>query len=84
MPSDIAPAKPPLFLERVDPSLNMARYYRLSLEPSLFGDAALVIEWGRLGTRGRRRLRLFPAMDAAIESWRKIEIAKRRRGYIDG
>lgn len=77
-------AASPVFLERIDPALNMARYYRLSVEPSLFGDAALVIEWGRLGTRGRRRQRLFPAFEEAIEKWRQIERAKRRKGYVDG
>lgn len=84
MRNDNILATRPVFLERIDPNVNMARYYRLSLEPSLFGDAALVIEWGRLGTRGRRRQRLFPAFDEAIENWRKIERAKRRKGYVDG
>lgn len=31
-----------LVLERRDPALNMARFYVLSIEPTLFGDAALV------------------------------------------
>jgi predicted DNA-binding WGR domain protein len=38
-----------LVLHRCDPSCNMARYYVLSIEPSLFGDATLIREWGRLG-----------------------------------
>jgi predicted DNA-binding WGR domain protein len=33
-----------LVLERQDESCNMARYYVLSVEPTLFGDAALVRE----------------------------------------
>jgi predicted DNA-binding WGR domain protein len=41
-----------LVLDRCDPSCNMARYYVLSIEPSLFGDTTLLREWGRLG-RGR-------------------------------
>jgi hypothetical protein len=36
-----------IVLERRDPTRNMARYYVLSLEPSLFGDTALVRQWGR-------------------------------------
>ncbi|WP_247992268.1 hypothetical protein [Bradyrhizobium sp. 186] len=28
------------------------------IEPALFGDTALLREWGRLGKRGRRRLDL--------------------------
>ncbi|WP_346659405.1 WGR domain-containing protein [Bradyrhizobium sp. 141] len=34
----------------------MSRFYVLMIEPALFGDTALLREWGRLGKRGRRRL----------------------------
>ena len=44
-----------LVLDRCDPTCNMARYYVLSIEPSLFGDATLIREWGRIG-RGREGL----------------------------
>ncbi|WP_404513759.1 WGR domain-containing protein [Bradyrhizobium ottawaense] len=37
----------------------MARFYVLAIEPTLFGNTALVREWGRLGQRGRRRMDLF-------------------------
>jgi predicted DNA-binding WGR domain protein len=70
-----------LVLERREPAANMARFYVLSIEETLFGDTALVREWGRLGTTGRRRLELFEARaqaSEALESWlgRKL-----RRGY---
>jgi predicted DNA-binding WGR domain protein len=45
-----------IVLERRDPTRNMARYYVLSLEPSLFGDTALVRQWGRLGHASRQRM----------------------------
>jgi predicted DNA-binding WGR domain protein len=41
-----------LVLERRDPARNMARFYVLTIEPTLFGDTALVREWGRLGGCG--------------------------------
>ena len=41
-----------LVLERRDPSRNMARFYVLAIEPTLFGDAALVREWGRMVPSG--------------------------------
>ena len=47
-----------ILLERIDPSQNMARYYVLSIEPTLFGDSALVREWGRIGSLGQRRTEL--------------------------
>ena len=70
-----------LVLERREPVANMARFYVLSIEETLFGDTALVREWGRLGTSGRRRLDLFQERaqaSEALESWlgRKL-----RRGY---
>jgi hypothetical protein len=38
-----------LVLERCDPSCNMARYYVLSIEPSLFADATLICERDGVG-----------------------------------
>src|SRR2546430_13587584 len=40
-----------LVLERRDPARNMARFYVLTIEPTLFGDTALVREWGSRPTR---------------------------------
>jgi len=82
MPPDLL-SPVPLTLRRIDPSRNMARFYSLSVEPTLFGDPALVIEWGRIGTIGRRRLRLCPDLEAAVNAWRRIEKSKRQRGYRD-
>ncbi|WP_378942466.1 WGR domain-containing protein [Mesorhizobium sp. ANAO-SY3R2] len=70
-----------LHLQRRDAARNMARFYCLSVEPSLFGDAVLVREWGRIGTRGRRRLDLFADVAAAQEAFRRLARAKVRRGY---
>jgi len=41
-----------LVLERIDRDRNMARFYVLSIEPTLFEDLALVRRWGRMGARG--------------------------------
>ena len=77
------PSSTTLHLERIDASRNMARFYRLSVEPSLFGDAALVREWGRIGTLGRRRLDLFADACLAGQALRRLSVAKLRRGYRD-
>jgi hypothetical protein len=45
-----------LTLRKIDPSCNMRRYYSLSVQPDLFGNACLVREWGRIGTRVRIRI----------------------------
>jgi predicted DNA-binding WGR domain protein len=70
-----------ILLHRVDPSRNMARYYVLSIEDTLFGEHALVREWGRIGSPGRRRSQAFSTGESAqiaLETWLN---RKRRRGY---
>ena len=37
-------------LKRIDLSLNMRRFYRMSVQPDLFGGVSLVREWGRVWT----------------------------------
>jgi predicted DNA-binding WGR domain protein len=40
---------PHIVLERIDPAGNIARYYVLSIEPTLFAKHTLVRRWGRIG-----------------------------------
>jgi predicted DNA-binding WGR domain protein len=70
-----------LVLHRRDPSCNMARYYVLSIAPSLFGDAALIREWGRIGLPGQRRVELHENQSQAMEALETWLQRKRRRGY---
>jgi predicted DNA-binding WGR domain protein len=60
----------------------MARYYVLSIEPSLFGDATLIREWGRLGRLGQRRVELYEKRSSAVEALETWLQRKRRRGYL--
>ena len=60
-----------LVLERVDRARNMARFYVLSIEPTLFEDLALVRRWGRIGSAGRERIDLHPSRPVA-----QIELTK--------
>jgi predicted DNA-binding WGR domain protein len=73
---------PFVILERHEPARNMARYYVLSIESSLFGDTALVRRWGRLGRNGRQRIDLFRQHAHAIESLDDWFARKARRGYV--
>lgn len=70
-----------LMLERVDRTKNIARYYVLSVEPTLFAEWALVRRWGRIGNTGRTRIDLHlspPLAQIALDTWLE---RKRRRGY---
>ncbi|UVF22488.1 WGR domain-containing protein (plasmid) [Microvirga terrae] len=70
-----------LVLHRCDPSCNMARYYVLSIETSLFGDASLIREWGRIGRPGQTRIELYETQSMAVEALETWLQRKRRRGY---
>src|SRR5277367_2819865 len=70
-----------LVLERRDATRNMARFYVLAIEPTLFGNTALVREWGRIGSPGRRRLDLHADAKTATESLDVWLARKHRRGY---
>lgn len=59
----------------------MERFYILSVGGSLFGDVAIVREWGRIGTIGRMRIDLFANENEALVALEAIERAKIRRGY---
>lgn len=47
-----------LVLERRDPARNMARFYVLTIEPTLFGDVALVRESSSARSRARASSRM--------------------------
>jgi predicted DNA-binding WGR domain protein len=71
-----------IHLTRIDPARNMARFYALSLAPTLFGEWLLVKEWGRIGQAGTVRAEAHPDAETAAEALARQISAKRRRGYI--
>ena len=68
-------------LERVDRGRNCFRFYTLALEPTLFGDIALITRWGRIGTRGRQRIRASGQRGEMGRVLADITHRKLRRGY---
>lgn len=70
-----------LCVQRIDPRRNMARFYAMSIEPTLFGDASLVRNWGRIGTRGQWRIDLFRSESEANKRLFALLQEKRRKGY---
>jgi predicted DNA-binding WGR domain protein len=72
----------PLHLRRIDPARNMARFYMLSIQPTLFGGASLIRNWGRIGTNGQAMMQTFDESAAAAEALARIECRKRKRGYM--
>jgi len=71
------------YLERIDRTRNLARYYRLSVVETLFGDWALVREWGRIGRNGQSRNEWFVDADEARRALEAFARGKQKRGYRD-
>jgi predicted DNA-binding WGR domain protein len=70
-----------IHLHRIDPARNMARFYRMSSTPSLFGDICLVREWGRIGRPGRIRIDLYQTGEEAMAARETLSRVKLQRGY---
>lgn len=69
-------------LERIDPARNMARYYTLAVEVTLFDDFACTREFGRIGSRGGRiMIGLFASATGAEAELHALLRAKQARGY---
>jgi predicted DNA-binding WGR domain protein len=69
-------------LTRTKPSSNLRRFYTLHLAPTLFGQWALVMEWGRSGSPDTVRQQLFENEQAAESALTKRVTRKTRRGYV--
>lgn len=71
-----------VYLTHIDPDLNMARFYTMSLQPTLFGEWSLVREWGRIGQGGQVKRVGCISHDEALEVMTLIAKQKAKRGYI--
>lgn len=71
----------PVHLRRIDPARNMRRFYELALQPTLFGGASVVRNWGRIGTAGQSMMQTFDHAADARAALERLARRKRRRGY---
>lgn len=69
-------------LEKLDPTKNIARYYRMSVLPNLFGEWTLRREWGRIGRSGQVRMDLFRSQVEAESALETLTDAKQKRDYV--
>jgi predicted DNA-binding WGR domain protein len=68
-------------LHCVDPARTMHRFYRLDVQPDLFGGVLLVKEWGRIGARGRMMVEPYDSEALAAVAMHSHTERKRQRGY---
>jgi len=73
-----------VILYRIDTAKRMHRYYRMDVQPDLFGKWCVMREWGRIGSTGQMRSEPFPTPAHAEATLDKQRKAKERRGYTSG
>ena len=72
------------YLHRIDTTKNMARFYEVSIEDTLFGPAVRR-RWGRIGSRvGQSKMEFCDSDEEAGEMMKRFAAAKIRRGYSFG
>lgn len=69
------------YLTRSDVSCNMIRFYRMEVQPDLFGGWTLWREWGRIGRRGQLRLDPYQSEQDGYAALTDLVRQKMRRGY---
>jgi predicted DNA-binding WGR domain protein len=70
-----------IMLTRIDIQRNMARFYKLDIQPTLFGEWTFIREWGRIDRAGTVRSEVLRTRGMAdvvlIAKWSE----KLRKGY---
>lgn len=72
----------PVHLIHVDPDVNMARFYGIELQPTLFGEVSVIRTWGRIGTNGQVMMETYDDETQAKDALQKLDRSKRIRGYV--
>ncbi len=70
-----------IYLEKRVPEKNMQRFYAMYVSQTLFGDWALVREWGRIGSPGTVRENWFDTEKEALDAECKLLNQKTKNGY---
>ncbi|PWE77116.1 WGR domain-containing protein [Bradyrhizobium sp. SUTN9-2] len=70
-----------IMLTRINNHRNMPRFYKLNIQPTLFGECSLVREWARIGRAATVRIKTYRSRGAAdiamVSNW----VRKLKRGY---
>jgi predicted DNA-binding WGR domain protein len=69
-------------MTRADPKKNMARWYEIDVEPTLFGECTFERHWGRIGSAGQSKTFWFDHEGTTDRMASQLSNAKARRGCI--
>lgn len=70
------------FLTRTDPTRNIDRFYVVDITPTLFGEWAVLREWGRRGSPGTMRLSSYRRREEAQSAEQRIIKRRLQHGYL--
>ena len=70
-----------VYMQRSDHTRNLARFYQVEIQPTLFGEWAVIRRWGRIGTYGRSQREWFASLPEAKTAQARRVARKRQRGY---
>lgn len=70
-----------IMLTRIDDRRNTARFYKLDIQPTLFGEWSVVRERGRIGRAGTVRAETHPTRGTAVIAMALNWTRKLKRGY---
>jgi len=70
-----------IMLTRIDDRCNVARFYKLDIQPTLFGEWSFVREWGRIGRPGTVRVETHRTRGKADMSMALNWTRKLKAGY---
>lgn len=68
-------------LIKIVPEGNLSRFYLLQVTPGLFGNWAVIREWGRIGQPGTVKTEWFDSEEEAEAAKTKLVQLKSGRGY---
>jgi len=71
-----------LRLRRTDPEGAVRRFYLATVQRDLFGGAALVAEFGHVGSLGSTTTRFFPDEGQAVDALSEVAKRKVKQGYL--
>ncbi|WP_425347730.1 WGR domain-containing protein [Spartinivicinus poritis] len=70
-----------IYLKLSDPETNTHKFYTLLIQKDLFGNWALLRQWGRIGTKGTIKVDTFDCYEKAHSALESIKKEKLCKGY---
>ncbi len=70
------------FMRKIDPDINMDRFYSINTTRGLFGEFGVQRLWGRRGTNGQTRFDWYGCETDATAAAKNLATAKLSNVYV--